>query len=260
MSDSELITDLLLLMSASRALCEVVSVDVGRFRLGTVSHTTRLRNGNTDHHLHGRGLIPTVVCNNGRRPATVSVGLGRLMGSLRFRTFFSRVLAVGISNRRRRTIVGSLRHRPTGNFPVRTSFRHVIGNRGVRVGIPIRFANHRSTPNATTTNMLSALMSSVRVVYLPSRLPRCLRMSMSNVRVNSLFHLSSVGLPRNIIVRRLRLRSNRSHAVIGVRPPAIRRISRSTRRISTTSIPTARRSTRNRARSGGSSRWWAVTV
>ncbi len=161
------------------------------------------------------GLAPAVLYGAGRPARTLSFPAEVLARRLEDPTFRSRVLNIRVGDKSQPAIVKDVHRHPYRNEVLHLDLQRVRSEEAIRMAVPITLLNAEQSPGVKMGGSVSHLLNELHVVCLPGDLPEQIEVDLSEAELDTMFHISDLGLPERVSINE-RVHGTADHPVVSI--------------------------------------------
>lgn len=142
--------------------------------------------------------VPAVVYGGGEQAVSLLLDHNKLIKSLSFEAFYSRILTLKVGKKTEKVILKALQRHPAKPKLLHLDFLRVRADQKLEMHIPLHFKGTEEAPGLKEGGIFAHLMTDVEVSCLPGDLPEYIEVDVSEMALNQSIHLSELKLPKGV--------------------------------------------------------------
>lgn len=175
---------------------------------------------NASRRLRRLGKVPAVVYGNNQKPLSISLEQNYLTKVLQHESFYTDILNLTINNMHEKVVLKDLQRHPYKDKVVHLDFMRVSATEKIKMHIPLHFIGGDQSPGVKSRGVVSHLINNIEVSCLPQDLPKFIEIDLSNLKLDTVMHVSQLTLPPR--VESVALSHNQDPIVLTIHIPAIK--------------------------------------
>jgi large subunit ribosomal protein L25 len=143
--------------------------------------------------------VPGIIYGGGEPAQALTLNHRELKKALENEAFHSHILTLAINGKKQKAVLKDLQVHPFKPRVLHMDFLRITGKEKIHMQIPLHFKGDDIAPGVKDDNgVVSHLISSVEVVCLPDNLPEFIEVDLSHLKLDEIFHLSDLKLPKGV--------------------------------------------------------------
>jgi len=165
--------------------------------------------------------VPAILYGTkNKKPVSLSIKDNELKKSLENEAFYSHILTIKFDGKEESAILKDLQRHPSRGDVMHADFMRVSKNQAIHVNVPLHFTNEEKCFGVKMEGgAVSHQMVEVEIICLPGDLPEFIEVDMTDVKIESILHLSDLQLPKGVTVAALQHGADHDLPICSVHKP-----------------------------------------
>lgn len=166
--------------------------------------------------------VPAIVYGGDNEPQMLNLSQKMVLHALENEAFYSSILTLDIDGKKQKVVLKDIQRHPYKPRVLHMDFFRVSATEKLTMTIPLHFVGQEEAPGAIEGGVVSHQISEVEVRCLPADLPEFIEVNISHLRMNDIFHMSQIKLPKGVeLVEAAAIKEDATHdhAVVSIHPP-----------------------------------------
>lgn len=164
------------------------------------------------------GRVPAVVYGGGQDPRSISLDHNSLTHQMAREAFYTSILTIKVGNETQAVVVKDVQRHPARTHVMHLDFQRVVEDEEITLHVPIHFIGEAAAKGVKEQGgVIEHILADVEISCLPRHLPEYLELDVSELELNSIYHLSDIKFPEG--VSSVALAHGQDQAVVAINPP-----------------------------------------
>lgn len=156
--------------------------------------------------LRRTGKIPAIVYGGGLDPASIQLSHEVIWLAQKNEWFYSSILDLSLNGDVQQVLLRDVQRHPAKPRILHLDFQRVMANEAIRVAVPLRFINQEASPAGKISGVvIMHELTEVEIECLPADLPANIEVDLANLKEGDIWHLSTLQLPKGVVIPALKL-------------------------------------------------------
>ncbi|MBU6475763.1 MAG: 50S ribosomal protein L25/general stress protein Ctc, partial [Alphaproteobacteria bacterium] len=144
------------------------------------------------------GQVPAVVYGDNKEPVLVSLFEKELLRASSVQAFYTSLCELDINGQKHKVLPRDVQLDAVNDRPIHADFLRVTDKTVIRVGIPVRVANHKDSPGITKGGVLNIVRHEIEVFCRATEIPEEFTVDLAGLDVGHSIHISALKLPSGV--------------------------------------------------------------
>lgn len=151
--------------------------------------------------LRHAGKVPAIVYGGGPDPVSIQLSHNEVLLAQENEWFYSSILDLNLDGDVQPVLLRDIQRHPAKARILHLDFQRVMADETIRVSVPLRFINQENSPAGKTSGVvIMHEMTEVEIECLPGDLPANIEVDLSDLKEGDVRHLSTVELPKGVVI------------------------------------------------------------
>ena len=146
-----------------------------------------------------QGEIPAIIYGGDKPPVAIRLVHKNIAKALEHKAFYSHILTLHIKdNHKEQVVLKDLQRHHFKKAIYHVDFQRVSATEEMHLHVPLNFVGESTCPGIKAGGMVNHYLIDVEVRCLASLLPESIEVDLSQMKLDQIFHLSDLKLPKGV--------------------------------------------------------------
>lgn len=165
--------------------------------------------------------IPGILYGGGQEPLPISLNKNQVKKALENKAFYSHILTLSLNGKEQKVVLKDLHRHPHKPYIQHMDFMRIRADQLINMHIPIRYTGEQEAPGFKAGGVISKSLVEIEVRCLPKDLPEFIEISLADMQLDEVVHLSNVTLPKEVEIVALTHGPEHDHPVVSIHKPRV---------------------------------------
>lgn len=165
--------------------------------------------------------IPGILYGGGESPLPICLNKNQVKKALENKSFYSHILTLSINGKEQKVVLKDLHRHPHKPVIQHMDFLRIRADQLINMHVPIRYTGEQEAPGFKAGGLISKSLVEIEVRCLPKDLPEFIEISLAQMQLDEVVHLSNVILPKDVEIVALIQGAEHDHPVVSIHKPRV---------------------------------------